>query len=80
MNFSTKTGPSNMELGGGIFPTSRESRMLYWSRRSQVRTLPGETAKFEAQSRITTVRLLTLWFYFRAPPSVTTNNAGLLSN
>lgn len=80
MNFTTKIGPFNMESGGGIFPTFQESRMVFCSRKSQVRTLPGKTAKSEAQSRIATVRLLTLWFYFRVAPSVTKNNTGLLSN
>lgn len=52
MNFSIKIGSFNTELGGGIFPTSQENRMLFCSRKSQVRTLPGETAKSEAQEEL----------------------------
>lgn len=39
MNYSTKIGPFYMELGRGIFPTSQESRMLVFSKKSQARTL-----------------------------------------
>lgn len=52
MNFETQVGPFYTELGGGIFPICRESRMLFRSRKSQVKTLPGETAKFEAQAEL----------------------------
>lgn len=68
MNFSIKIGSFNTELGGGIFPTSQENRMLFCSRKSQVRTLPGETAKSEAQEELPQEGCS----HFRVAPSVTT--------
>lgn len=52
MKLSTKIGTFYTEVGGGIFPTSQESGMLFCSRKSQVRTTAGETVEFEAQAEL----------------------------